>query len=69
MKTHDMIRRAVVRHGIGKAELVAEMRRQRLCAGREEEMIDRVLDGGNCVYGVAIALFSLIGQQNCATRH
>jgi hypothetical protein len=63
------MRRAIDRHGITADELVTELRRQRLCAGREAEMVEQLIRGGRCVVGVAVAVIALIVRQKGATRH
>lgn len=67
--THDKTRAAIARNAIGRDEILVEMERQKLCRGREAEMVDQLLAGGPCVMGVAMAVFTLIGRQMFATRH
>ncbi len=67
--THDMTRAAIIKHAIGRDEILSEMEQKKICSGREAEMVDQLLTGGPCAVGVALAVFGLIGRKMFATRH
>ncbi len=52
------VREMVHRHQLAAPAIVAEMRRAGLCAGSEDEMVGRLLDGGECTLAVALAVFA-----------
>ncbi|MBY0355527.1 MAG: hypothetical protein K2Q12_07330 [Rickettsiales bacterium] len=62
--TQQVAREAMIKHGVSSRELSDEMKSQGLCAGREQEVIDRLVDGGPLAMGLALALFGIIGRQS-----
>lgn len=60
MKTSERFRESMTRHGITTADLAAEMRREGICGGREDEVIDRFMSGSGCAVGLALALSNII---------